>query len=51
MFLRREKEEWRSDSWYAVLEIPAGRQNEIYEKINNLSAGSAEVKVISRKNV
>jgi len=46
-----KKEEWRSDSWYAVIEIPAGRQNEIYEKINNLTAGNAEVKVVSRKNV
>jgi ribosome maturation protein SDO1 len=46
-----KKEEWKSDAWYAVIEIPAGRQNEIYEKINNLTSGNAEVKVVSRKNV
>jgi ribosome maturation protein SDO1 len=46
-----KKEEWKADAWVAVMEIPAGRQNEIYEKINNLTAGNAEVKVISRKNV
>ncbi|RLI98659.1 MAG: ribosome assembly factor SBDS [Candidatus Aenigmatarchaeota archaeon] len=44
-----KKEEWKSDSWMAVVEIPAGMQNEIYEKINNMTAGTAEVKVISRK--
>ena len=46
-----KKEEWKSDAWYAVIEIPAGRQNEIYEKINNLTSGNAEVKVISRNNL
>jgi len=46
-----KKEEWKSDAWYAVIEIPAGRQNEIYEKLNNLTSGNAEVKVVSRKNI
>ena len=46
-----KKEEWKSDALYAVMEIPAGRQNEIYEKLNNLTSGNIEIKVISRKNV
>jgi len=45
-----KKEEWRSDAWYAVIEIPAGRQNEIYEKLNGMTAGNVEAKVISRKS-
>ncbi len=45
-----KKEEWRSDAWYAVIEIPAGRQNEVYEKLNDLTSGNVNVKVISRKN-
>jgi len=46
-----KKEEWKSESWSAVIEIPAGRQNEIYEKINNLTSGNADVKVLSRENL
>lgn len=46
-----KSEEWKGDGWYAVIEIPAGRQSEIYEKLNNLSAGTVEVKVISRKDM
>jgi ribosome maturation protein SDO1 len=45
-----KSEEWKSDAWYAVIEIPAGRQNEIYEKLNDLTSGNVEVKVISRKS-
>jgi ribosome maturation protein SDO1 len=41
-----KKEEWRSDAWIAVIEIPAGMQGEIYEKLNSLTAGKADVKVI-----
>lgn len=41
-----QNEEWKSDSWIAVIEIPAGMQSVIYEKINGLTAGSAEIKIV-----
>jgi ribosome maturation protein SDO1 len=44
-----KKEEWKSDAWIAVLEIPAGMQGEICEKLSNMTAGRAEVKVIGRE--
>jgi len=43
-----KSEEWKGDGWYALLEIPAGMQSEIYSKINDLTKGSAEVKVIEK---
>ena len=43
-----KKEEWKSDAWIAVVEIPAGMQGEIYEKLNNMTGGKAEVKVLTR---
>lgn len=46
--LKIEKEEWRTDSWLATAEIPAGMQGEILDKVNNLTHGKAEVKVIKR---
>ncbi|MBN2330505.1 MAG: ribosome assembly factor SBDS, partial [Candidatus Aenigmarchaeota archaeon] len=41
-----KSEEWRSDSWFAVMQIPAGMQSEIYETLNRLTAGRAEVKIL-----
>lgn len=41
-----KKEEWKSQSWFAVVEIPAGMQADIYEKLNALTSGRAEVKVM-----
>ncbi len=43
-----EKEEWKQDSWIAVLKIPAGMQSDIYSKINDLTSGSADIKIIKR---
>ena len=40
-----KKEEWR-DSWFAVIEILAGMQSEIYKRLNDLTAGKVEVRVI-----
>jgi len=44
-----KKEEWKSDSWVALIEIPAGRQTEIYDKLNSLTHGNVEVKVTSKE--
>ena len=42
-----KKEEWRTDgSWYAVIELPSGMQNEFYEKLNSLTHGEAESTII-----
>ncbi len=40
--------DWRTDgSLVAELEIPAGLQQEVIDKINNITKGTAEVKVLS----
>lgn len=42
-----KKENWLNDgSWSCVIELPAGQQNELYDKINNLSKGEAETKIL-----
>ncbi|MEE9406033.1 MAG: ribosome assembly factor SBDS [Candidatus Aenigmarchaeota archaeon] len=41
-----KKEEWKSDSWIVVLEIPAGMQTEVMEKLNGITGGRAEVKIL-----
>ncbi len=46
-----EKEEWTSASWIAMLTIPAGMQTALYDKINGLTAGRAEVKILKRESV
>ncbi len=43
-----KKEEWKSDAWVAMIEIPAGMQSSIYSKLNELTAGQVEVKVIEK---
>jgi ribosome maturation protein SDO1 len=46
------KEEWAADgSYIAVLELAAGMQTELYDKINALTKGSAQIKVIKREGV
>jgi ribosome maturation protein SDO1 len=41
-----KSEEWKNDAWMAVIEIPAGLQSEIYEKLNSLTGGTVETKII-----
>ena len=42
-----QKEEWARDgSLIIVIEIPAGMQGEFYERLNRLTAGSAETKIM-----
>ncbi|MCX8196778.1 MAG: ribosome assembly factor SBDS [Candidatus Micrarchaeota archaeon] len=42
-----QKEEWANDgSLIVVIEMPAGMQGEFYERLNRLTAGSAETKLI-----
>ncbi len=44
-----KKEEWKADAWLAWIEIPAGRQTEIYDKLNSLTGGRVEVKVTKKE--
>ena len=41
-----KKEEWKSDGWIGLVEMPAGMQGEIYEKLNSMTSGKAEAKVV-----
>lgn len=41
------KEEWQNDgSWVGVLEMPAGAQLEVYDRLNGLTQGSVETKLL-----
>jgi len=43
------KEEWTNNgSYVCLLEIPAGIQPEVYDRLNNLTHGQVEVKVIKK---
>ena len=43
------KEEWASDgSLLSLIEIPAGIQQEVYDRLNNLTHGQVEVKIVKR---
>ncbi|MDY6765029.1 MAG: ribosome assembly factor SBDS [Halobacteria archaeon] len=46
-FGKIEDEEWQSDgSWIAVVEFPAGMQNDYYELVNRITEGNAETRII-----
>jgi len=43
------KEEWANDgSYISLIEIPAGIQPEVYDRLNNLTHGQVEVKIIKK---
>jgi ribosome maturation protein SDO1 len=43
------KEEWTSDgSLVSLIEIPAGIQQEVYDRLNNLTHGQVEVKIVKK---
>jgi ribosome maturation protein SDO1 len=43
------KEEWAGDgSLMSLIEIPAGIQQEVYDRLNNLTHGQVEVKIVKR---
>jgi ribosome maturation protein SDO1 len=46
-----KKEEWTSDSWIGVIEIPAGIQGDIYSKLNKLTAGNVQVKILKEYKI
>ena len=40
------KEEWQGEYFMALIEIPAGMQSEIYKKLNDLTGGKVESRVV-----
>ncbi|MCH7902422.1 ribosome assembly factor SBDS [archaeon] len=45
-----EKEEWQNDgSLVAVLEIPAGMKNDLFNELNHLTKGDIETKILENK--
>jgi ribosome maturation protein SDO1 len=46
-----KKEEWTSSAWIALVEIPAGIQADIYEKLNRLTAGKVDVKILKEHKI
>ncbi|MBU1246059.1 MAG: ribosome assembly factor SBDS [Nanoarchaeota archaeon] len=44
------KEDWQTDgSLLVLIEIPAGMQNELFDKLNDLTHGQVESKIISKR--
>jgi len=42
-----EREDWQSDgSWIGIIKIPAGMQNDFYEKINDVTKGNVSTKIL-----
>ncbi len=46
-----KKEEWTSSSWIALVEIPAGIQGDIYDRLNKLTSGKVEVKIVKEHKI
>ncbi len=45
------EEEWQTDgSWIGIITFPAGMQNEFYERVNEVSGGAAETRIISAED-
>jgi len=42
-----EREDWQSDgSWIGIIKLPAGMQNEFYEKLNEVTKGNASTRIL-----
>lgn len=46
-----KKEDWTSDSWIVLVEIPAGIQGDIYDRLNKLTAGRVDVKIVKEHKI
>ncbi len=45
------EDQWGDDGvWYAKVEMPSGKQADFLDKINTLTKGKAEVKIVERKS-
>jgi len=42
-----EREDWQSDgSWIGIIKIPAGMQTDFYDKLNNVTKGNVETRIL-----
>ena len=42
-----EREDWQSDgSWLGIVKIPAGMQNDFYDKLNDITKGNVSTKIL-----
>ena len=42
-----EREDWQSDgSWLGIIKLPAGMQNDFYDKLNDLTKGNVSTKIL-----
>ena len=42
-----EREDWQSDgSWIGIVKIPAGMQTDFYDKLNNVTKGNVETRIL-----
>jgi len=42
-----EREDWQSDgSWIGIVKIPAGMQTDFYDKLNNITKGNVETRIL-----
>jgi len=42
-----DKEDWQSDgSWIGIVKIPAGMQNDFYDKLNDITRGNVSTKIL-----
>ncbi len=49
-FGKVKKDEWANDgSWMCVLEMPAGLQNDLMDKLNGLTHGTVDMKILNKK--
>jgi ribosome maturation protein SDO1 len=43
-----KSEEWKSDAWIAVMEMPAGMQAEMLDRLNSLTHGKVESRIVKK---
>lgn len=42
-----EREDWQSDgSWLGIVKIPAGMQNDFYDRLNDMTKGNVSTKIL-----
>ena len=42
-----EREDWQSDgSWIGIIKIPAGMQTDFYDKLNDVTKGNVETRIL-----
>lgn len=46
-----KKEDWSTDFWMAVIEIPAGIQGDVYDRLNGLTEGKVDIKIIKEHKI